>query len=321
MDLPVYHKLKQVLAISFLLGMTGCATKYYEPKSVSKPIGTQVRVIRPVIAVTDFENKSDFSGKWQLGTGMADVLINQLLDTGEAVVLERQNIGDVLSEINLQGSEMFRKEGKVTHGRLKTARYLIRGAVTDFTVTRDLSGWFTASSSSGIFARGQKARVTLHAMLIDVENGEVIGSMKSTGDAGSGLFGGRYDYKDMNFGGEMFFKTPLGKATEEAMGKIVRGILRSVPKDYWRPVVAEADAISAVLNGGRNVGMKKDTQFQIMERERTITDPLTGDIIERRKGRIKGRLIITEVLETSSHGKIFEGSAERGDWLEPIVFQ
>jgi curli biogenesis system outer membrane secretion channel CsgG len=307
--------------ITIALLLFGCATRYYEPKPTTSPLIKPARLIKPVIAVTDFENKSGFSGSWNLGTGMADILITELLDTDKAVVLERQHIGDVISEINLQGSELFRKEGKVTMGRLKTARFLIRGSVTDFTVTHDASGWFGIPSSGSFFLRGQSAKVTLHAMLIDVENGEVIGSVKNSGSASSGMFGGTFDYKKVNFGGEMFFRTPLGRATEEAMRKSVHDILRVIPPEYWRPVIAEANTKRVIINGGENVGIKPGALFRVMEQERVVTDPLTGDVIERRNGIIKGWIRITDVLQTSSHGEITDGSADRGDWLEPMVVQ
>jgi hypothetical protein len=86
-------------------------------------------------------------------------------------------------------------------------------------------------------------------------------------------------------------------------------------------MIAEATKTKVIVNGGRNVGIKPEAQFKVMEQERVITDPLTGDVIERRKGVIKGLIRVTEILETSSHGSIIEGSADRGDWLEPVIIE
>lgn len=46
-------------------------------------------------------------------------------------------------------------------GRLKNAQYLIRGAVTDFTVVGDVSGWFGVQDKATIRGRGERARVAL----------------------------------------------------------------------------------------------------------------------------------------------------------------
>jgi len=74
--------------------------------------------VKPVVAIASFNNKAGFSGQWNLGDGMADMLMTRLLDTGEVTVLERQEIGSVIDEIVLQGQKLFRREGAVQVGRL-----------------------------------------------------------------------------------------------------------------------------------------------------------------------------------------------------------
>lgn len=297
----------------------GCATPYYEPAPPEPPPSAYRRIVKPVLAVTDFENKSGFSGAWNLGGGMSDVLVNSLLTDEKVVVLERRHLRDVVSELDLQKSDLFREEGRVSRGRLKTASYLVRGAVTDFTITRDQSGWFSVEGKGRLFGRGQKARVTLHAMLIDIENGEVIGAVKGTGSAGSSLFGGSFNYKKVNFGGESFFRTPLGKATGEAMDDVVRQLYRLIPVTWWQPMVAQADAQKVILNGGQNVGIEPGTQFMVMGESVVITDPLTGEVIERNRGPVKGRIMVTSVNQASSLARLIEGRAGRGDPLVPIA--
>ena len=50
------------------------------------------RTARPVVAVTSFENLANASGRWNLGDGMADLLVTELIDSERVVVLERQNL-------------------------------------------------------------------------------------------------------------------------------------------------------------------------------------------------------------------------------------
>lgn len=311
--------MKHLLAGTTLLVAAGCATPYYTPAVEAPPAKAYRRQIKPVVAVTDFDNKSGFSGSWNLGSGMTDILVNELIDTERVIVLERRHLANVISEINQQDSDLFRAEGRVPRGRLKVARYLIRGAVTDFTVTRDTSGWFSAEDKGSIFGRGQKASVMLHAVVIDVEDGEVIGSTRAVGKAGSTLFGGSFEYKKIQFGGETFFRTPLGRATEEAMEEAVDRLLDIIPREYWRPMIAHVNGKEITLNGGENVGIKPGAQFYVMLEDQTITDPLTGEPIERRKGRPKGLLTVTEVLEATARATLTNGDAERGDLLEPIL--
>jgi len=101
-----------------------------------------------------------------------------LLDADRVIVLERKDLKDVLNEIVLQGRDLFRKEGKADRGRLKNAKYLVRGSVTDFTETNEYSGWFGISWLK-VFGHGSQARVAIHIKVSDVESGEIVSSVKA----------------------------------------------------------------------------------------------------------------------------------------------
>lgn len=271
--------------------------------------------MKPVVAVMDFENKAGFSGQWNLGQGMADMLVTQLMDSRRVTVVERQHVDDVVSELVRQGQELFRKEGRAERGRLKNAQYLIRGSITDFTVAGDASGWFSASSF-GFWGRGSKARVAMHVKLSDVASGEILASVKTEGTASSGGFGGQVNYKSVEFGGDAYFRTPLGKATEKALRVATRRLLSRLPDEAWLPRVAEAGPDYVVINGGENAKVHEDDVFVVREEGRKITDPVTGNVIEEGLGKVKGRLRVIRVNPASAHAVLLEGDADRGDHLE-----
>jgi curli biogenesis system outer membrane secretion channel CsgG len=273
--------------------------------------------MKPIVAVMDFENRANFTGKWELGDGMADLLTTELLKSKKVTVLERQNLDDVVGEIIRQGKELFRKEGRVERGRLKNARYIIRGVVTDFTVVRDASGWF-GLPEVGIKGRSSRSRVALNVRVSDVETGEVISSVRTDASATAGLFGGEVNYKRLSFGGDAFLRTPLGRATESAIRKAVKRIVRDMPTDYWQPRIAEAGPDTVIINGGTNVRLREGDTFIVRGEGRVITDPITGNVIEEMPGREVGRIRLTEVKSTSAHATILEGTARRGYFLERL---
>lgn len=273
--------------------------------------------LKPVVAVVDFENKASFSGQWKLGEGMADLLVNQLLESDRVVVLERQHLGDVVGEIVRQGQDLFRSEGRAPRGRLKNAQYLIRGTVTDFTVTGDASGWF-GTAVAAVRGRGQRARVALAVRVSDVASGEVITSVKTEGAASSGGLGAAINYKGISFGGDAFFRTPLGKATETALQRAVKKILHDLPEQSWQARVAEVVDGRVLVNGGRRVGVKRDMVFAVRGAPREITDPVTGNVIEVLPGRVAGKIRVVEVKESSAYAEVLEGAAHRGDLLEMV---
>ena len=278
--------------------------------------GRTDEALKPVVAVVDFENKASFSGQWKLGAGMAELLVNQLVESERVVVLERQHIGDVVGEIVRQGQDMFRAEGRAQKGRLKNAQYLIRGTVTDFTVIGDTSGWFGAPQG-GVRARSQRARVALAVKVSDVASGEVISSVQTEGTASSGGLGATVNYKGVSFGGDAFFQTPLGKATESALGRAVKKILHELPRQAWQPRVADLFEGQAIINGGRSVGLREGTEYVVRGSPREVTDPVTGNVIDVVPGKVIGRIRVKEVKETASYAEIVEGEARRGDALEP----
>lgn len=297
------------LAAGLCLVFAGCRTM---PASLP-PLPENA--IKPVVAVTDFENETGFTGQWQLGRGIPDLLVAELLKTERVVVVDRKNLNSVVNEIKRQGQGLFRKEDIVEPGRLKNARYLVRGVITDFTQTKSSTGWFR-SSNAEIGGRGARAVVMIHLTVTDVETGEILCSIPAEGSAKASSSWIRFDYNDTSFGGDLFFKTPIGKATQEAMHNAVFMIIRHIPYATWQPRIADAIADIVVVNGGENVNIKEGDTFDVREIKRPITDPVTGNVIDWVPGKIVGRIKITRVHATSSDGMLLSGEAKRGHYLE-----
>ncbi|MBT8114288.1 MAG: CsgG/HfaB family protein [Arenicella sp.] len=306
---------RRLLAVLSLLTLLSSCVSTPDWLIQTKPAG--MHTIKPVIAVTDFENRSNFAGRWELGEGMAEIMVAELLRTDKVVLLERKHIEDVLSEIGRQGRDLFRAEGKVERGRLKNAQYLVRGVVTDFSVTGDASGWFRTESRAGRFG-GSRARVALTVYLTDIESGEIISSVFTDDKVSSWFLGGATNYKKTAFGGDAYFRTPLGKATQRGIRKAVGKILQELPIQRWRAQVAEGSSNLVIVNGGSNVGIQTGDLFEVHKAGRSITDPSTGNVIEQLPGRVVGRIRVQRVNSTSAHAVLVAGHASRGDFLEPV---
>lgn len=248
---------------------------------------------------------------------MADLLVAELLRTDRVIVLERKDLKNILQELALQSKDLFRKEGRVARGRLRNAQYLIQGSVTDFTESSEIGGWM-ATRWLRLFGRSRRARVAVVVRVSDVESGQIIASVKAEQAVSAGGVGASAQYKDVAFGGDAFFRTPLGRATEGAIRKAVRQILRDLPERRWEPRVADVAQGLVVVNGGRNVGVRVGDEFAIREAPREITDPVSGQIIETIPGAVRGRVRVTEVREASSTAQVLEGTATRGDYLEAV---
>lgn len=313
-----FARIRLALLAIFTVSLgASCTTQTLQAVVPEPPSLRPLRSLRPVVAVTEFENQAGFSGQWHLGNGMADVLSTKLLQSERVIVLDRRNLQDVLSELAHQSQDLFRREGRAERGRLMNARYLLRGVITDFTVIGDTSGWF-GSTYLRSWLRSQRSRVAVNIKISDVQTGEILASVRADGTASAGWFGAKVDYEKMTFGGDTFYQTPLGRATEQAAGRAVRRILDSLPIEYWEPRVADVDGLSVLLNGGENVDLRLGTEFIVRGEPRSITDPIRGDVIDQIPGAVLGRIKITQVRPASSLGQLIEGRAMRGAYLETI---
>ena len=315
---PAPLSLPLTLAAGLLvLTFVGCQTTENRPAVAGGIPFKKGSEVQPVVAVTEMENQANFNGQLNLGHGMADMLVTGLMKTKKVVVLERQNLRDIMGELALQRDGVSRPEGRVASGRLKNAKYLIRGSVTDFTEVESTAGKLGLSSLK-VFGGAQRAQVALHLRIYEVESGEIMASLKAEGSASSSGGGGEGQYKNVKIGGESFKRTPLGKATEQAIKEAVDKLLKALPVDYWRPLVAEVTEGVVVVNGGENVRLQPGDQFIVREKPRFVTDPATGNVIDTIPGKQNGLLQIVKVSPLSATAKLVEGTAQRGQLLEPV---
>lgn len=274
--------------------------------------------VPPRVAVTSFENRSGFDGQWQLGSGMADLLVSELVATRNFVVLERLQIDTVVDEITRQRHGFFRREGKADEGRLDNVQYLVRGVITDFSQTSGGELWMRMRRWL-IGGGGYTARVSLTLTIVDVETGTIIDSVQSRGRARAREAYAQANYAGVEFGGSAFFQTPLGEATAEAIRDGLRGITQRMPRIPWVPMIADVQGARVVINGGRQRGLREGQLYRVRGQGQPITDPLTGDLLEMLPGPIVGEVEVMEVRDTISVAERVDGHVlERGQTLERI---
>ena len=299
-----------ILTALTMLLLSGCSSFQPYPEADSESM-------KPVVAVNSFENRSNFSGKWKLGGGMADLLVSELVASEQFTVVERQHLGDLVGEIRNQSSPLFREEGRVEQGRLINASYLVRGVVNDFSQIGG-GGFFVRTRDLLIGGRSNKARVALTLTLVDVETGRIVDSVNCAGLAKAREAYSEGRYRGMAFGGDAFFKTPLGKATQDAIRDGVRELIRKTPRDLWKPMIAEVRDDGVIVNAGANRNVRVGEIVKVRGAGRVVTDPATGDVLSIVPGpKVIGKLQITSVEATYSVAEVLEGNGfRRGQNLE-----
>lgn len=81
--------------------------------------------LKKTVAVSRFENKAGISSQMKLGSGMADMLADALIQSGKFVVLERQTLSDVIGEQNLAAGSRAAVSKTAQTGKIIPAQILI----------------------------------------------------------------------------------------------------------------------------------------------------------------------------------------------------
>lgn len=282
--------------------------------------------VRPVVAISSFENRSGVAGttfprQWNLGSGMAELLLDRMIESEQFVTVERLELDQVVNELTLQNLPLFRPEGRAQLGRLLNAKYLVRGTITEFSQVSGGSFWAWLRGLY-TFGKSSTARVALSLTIVDVASGEILGSVQSEGYASAYEAYVEARYAGLAFGGDAFFQTPLGLATRDAIEDALIDLSERIPLIPWQPRVAAVRDDLVVINGGRDRGLTPGLRFKVRESPDRVTDPVTGNPLTEIAGAIIGEVEIIEIRPRAAVARIVGQSPEaptgfeRGQWLE-----
>ncbi len=264
--------------------------------------------IKKRIGVSGFENKSGWRGEARLGDGMAEMLTTSLINTGRFIVVERTDLGDILSEQRLQEQGKLAGITGPKTNRLIGAQILIRGAITEYEASKAGGAGGIAIKGIGIGMSGNVAHVALDLRIYDTSTGEVLQSHRAVGEAKStGLaLGGTSG--DVAFGVGGYWKTPLGEATRKAINNAVNFIVREMEDVPWQSSIVKVDNNNVVyISGGQDVNMSTGNTYTVYSVGEELIDPATGLSLGQEEART-GRIEVTSVEEKFSKAKILEGS-------------
>jgi curli biogenesis system outer membrane secretion channel CsgG len=183
---------------------------------------------RPLVAVMDFDYGTidNWWGQYDIGKGMADQVVNALLEDGSFRVVERKKLDTILAEQDFAHSDRAdpsaAKLAKI--GKVLGVKYILAGSITKF-ATENRGGHLRVH---GIGLGGNKAKseVALTARLIDATTGEIMISAKGLGESNKG---GGVDFAKGGFGvgtnAEEWRQSGLGDAQEKATTMFVQALV------------------------------------------------------------------------------------------------
>lgn len=183
---------------------------------------------RIAVAVMDFDfgTIDNWWGQYDLGKGMADQVVDALVNDGTFRVIERKKLDTVLAEQDFSRSDRAdpsaAKLSKV--GKVLGVRYILAGSITKFST--ESRGGAVRVKGIGLGGKKAKSEVNLTVRLIDTTTGEILISAKGHGESGKG---GGASFAKGGFGvgtdSEEWRTSGLGEAQERATTDLVAQIV------------------------------------------------------------------------------------------------
>ncbi|HTW45622.1 MAG TPA: CsgG/HfaB family protein [Acidobacteriaceae bacterium] len=295
------------------------------------PAQTQGRKIR--IAVMDFDyhtvqtNASAIFGtNVDVGQGIADLLVDDLVKNGMYSVIERQQIDKILTEQNFSNSNRADPASAAKIGKMLGVDAIIVGSVTEFgNETKNVGvgggGWNWHGVGAGGFGHHKsKAIVGVTARIVNIDTGEILASEDGKGESSRsstsmGGFGGGWGGGGgghVNFGSSDFQQTIIGEAVKAATDQLATGLEGDASKVTVRTISVNG-VVAAVVNGqvvlnvGSGAGLHVGDKLTIERATMTIKDPTTGKVIRQMTSPI-GEVQATSVDAVSAVCNILSGS-------------
>ena len=297
------------------------------------PAAPAPQVRRKRIAVFDFDyatvktgTDALFGTSVDVGKGIADLLVKNLVTDGTYSVIERKQLDKILTEQNFSNSDRANPASAAKLGKILGVDAIVVGSITEFgneTKNRNVGGGggnWGGFGIGGIGHKETKANVMIDARIVDIDTAEILGVAEGKGESkrsSNSLLGGGGNWHGwgggaVDFGSSDFQQTIIGEATKAAVDQMTSGLIEDAPKLQARIVkveglVAAVDGDQIVLNVGSKTGIKVGDHMSVERVTSTIKDPATGAVLRKMTTKL-GELEVTDVDDVSAVCKPVNGS-------------
>jgi curli biogenesis system outer membrane secretion channel CsgG len=286
----------------------------------------RVAVLNFDYATVQTNAQAIFGTNVDVGKGISDLLVQQLVTDGKFSLIERNAIDKILNEQNFANSDRVDSSTAAKIGKILGVDAVVMGSITQFgrdDQNKTYGGGVATLSKfglGGVQKREAKAVVGITARMVDTTTGEILAAVTGTGESqrkgtslvgagggGGSAAGGGYDMTSKNFG-----ETILGEAVHQAVTQMATQLdekADSLPtrKAEFSGLVADVSGNTIILNIGRNSGVQVGDTVNISRPVRTVKDPATGKVIKTITNQM-GTATVTEV-DTDSATATYTGSA------------
>jgi curli biogenesis system outer membrane secretion channel CsgG len=246
------------------------------------------------VVVDKFQSNAQFDaafGNWDVGGGLAAMLVTALQQSGQFVVLERASMPAIIFEQEMKANGVANPETGPKLGQVGAAQFIVVGAVTEFGI-QDKGGSFNlgvggavkGNPLSSLFGgKHQEGSVAVDLRVIDTSTTQVVQTVKEKEPISQTSYNASLNYKAMDMGGDQFNNTPLGEAARKVIDRAVADVIAAAAKEPWHALLVDYDGKEAIINAGRNAGVKPGDHFNVERISQKLTDPATGEVLSVRR--------------------------------------
>ena len=297
------------------------------------------------VAIFDFDyatvqsnSAAVFGTNVDVGKGIADLLVRNLVQDGTYSVIERKAMDKILAEQNFSNSDRANSNSAAKLGKILGVDAIIVGSITQFgndtknTNVGGGGGGWGGYGLGGFHQKKSKAIVVVDARIVNIDTAEIMGVADGKGESqreSTSMLGGGGNWHGfgggaVDFGSSDFQQTIIGEAVSAAVKQMSEGLIADAPKLEARTisvegVVAAVDGGQVVLNIGGKAGLKVGDQLTVQRVTKEIKDPSSGQVIRRMTSPV-GVIRLTDVDDISAVGTPVSGSDFKvGDAVKTIT--
>jgi curli biogenesis system outer membrane secretion channel CsgG len=266
-----------------------------------------------------------WSGNWDIGKGIADMIVTDLVKDGTFSVIERKRLDTILQEQNFSNSDRANPTSAAKIGKVLGINAMVVGSITQFGLENKsmnlggiggaLGGW----GAGRVGTKEGKAAVAIDARIIDVNTGEIVATATGKGTSkrsgmllgGGGGGGGGFGAGGIDMGSSNFQDTILGEATRAAVSNLVTQLISQSGKVEATQIsisglVADVSGGEITINVGKAAGVAVGMKLAVERVTREIKDPATGNVLRKVTAPV-GEVEVTQVDESSAVAKVVAG--------------
>lgn len=216
-----------------------------------------------VVVIGQFHNPKQSPISWSdIGSGMSEALTQAMLNEGRFDVWTNPRLSHAVEKVLVGPTDERERLLGELYKRYPKIRFVVIGRVTDFhyagELPSDIRRWT-------LFGGKRDAIAALQFWMVDLETRRVLVADHVYGTGRAGRWSkSREVYKDIAFGSYLFWNSPLGRATEEAIEEAMARIGEVVPTTVEALRVVKLLAPRKVeLKGTSLPELKKGQQFYV----------------------------------------------------------